>query len=233
MPDVATLALVGGDVASADGRPAVGELAALVDDRGELHLARLDAPRFDGILLGLDNRIDERLHLGLELVAEARPEGPITRRSSSDGSSSETAREPKDIAPNLAGEVARVPGGHPARSPFSRCPYAGSGPTPGMNHRRAAILKAFLIRNRHQEVPVALKSIPTRRTSRPPLRRPRVRPDEAVLGDINRSVKDAYFGAAAAATPSTIFPRLMRLNHHHLKAARADMSLRSGTEDSH
>ena len=34
--------------------------------------------------------------------------------------------------------------------------------------------------------------------------------------DVNRTVKDAYFGSAAA-TPAIVFPRLMRLHHHHVE----------------
>ena len=36
------------------------------------------------------------------------------------------------------------------------------------------------------------------------------------LGNINRSVKDAYFGSAAA-TPAIVFPRPMKLHNHHLE----------------
>jgi CRISPR-associated protein Csd1 len=86
-----------------------------------------------------------------------------------------------------------------------------------MNHRRAAILKAYLIRNRNEEVSVALD---------------KENHDEAyqlgrlfavlefaqtnALGELNRTVKDAYFSSAAS-TPASVFPRLIRLHNHHLE----------------
>lgn len=135
----------------------------------------------------------------------------------------ETAREPKDVPPNLAGEVARaVLADLPYPQVLFNSVVRRIRTDSGMNHRRAAILKACLIRNQNQEVPVALN---------------KDHPDEAyqlgrffavleyaqtsALGNINRTVKDAYFGAAAA-TPSTVFPRLIRLNHHHLEKLPAN-----------
>jgi CRISPR-associated protein Csd1 len=85
-------------------------------------------------------------------------------------------------------------------------------------HRRAAILKAYLARNKQWEVPVALD---------------RDHPDEAYhLGrlfaalektqedaarptKLNSTIKDRFFGAASA-TPATVFPRLLRLHQHHI-----------------
>jgi len=167
-------------------------------------------------LAGTVREFAERLaeHAGQLEMTGARPDDPplIIRRLLL-----ETAREPKDIPPQLAGEVARsVLGGlrYPQMlfSAIVRRVRADSR----MNHPRAAILKACLIRNFGKEVPVALDED---------------HPDEAyqlgrlfaalefaqtnALGDLNKSVKDSYFGAAAA-TPSIVFPRLMKLNHHHL-----------------
>ncbi len=41
------------------------------------------------------------------------------------------------------------------------------------------------------------------------------RTQENVLGDINRTIKDSYFGSACA-TPAGVFPRLLKLSQHHL-----------------
>lgn len=129
----------------------------------------------------------------------------------------ETAREPKDIAPQLAGEVARaVLGGLPYPQSLFSAVIRRIRADSVMNHRRAAILKAYLVHNHGKEMSVALN---------------KDHPDEAyhlgrlfaafefaqtnALGDINRSVKDAYFGAAAA-SPAIVFPRLMKLHNHHL-----------------
>ena len=37
--------------------------------------------------------------------------------------------------------------------------------------------------------------------------------------DLNRTIRDAYFGAAMA-TPASVFPRLARLNQHHMRELR-------------
>ncbi len=86
-----------------------------------------------------------------------------------------------------------------------------------MNHRRAAILKAYLIRNLKEEVPVALnKDHPDEAYQLGRLFAIFESAQKSALGELNRSVKDAYFGAAAA-TPSVVFPRLVRLHQHHLE----------------
>jgi CRISPR-associated protein Csd1 len=150
----------------------------------------------------------------LEMIG-ARPNDPplIVRRLLL-----ETAREAKDVAPQLAGEVARaVLGGFRYPQALFNAVLRRIRSDSHMNHRRAAILKAHLTRNRNEEVPVALS---------------RDHPDEAyqmgrlfaaleyaqttALGELNRTVKDAYFSAAAA-TPASVFPRLMRLHHHHVE----------------
>ena len=41
------------------------------------------------------------------------------------------------------------------------------------------------------------------------------------LGDINRTIKDSYFGAAAT-TPAGVFPRLLILAEHHLNKIARD-----------
>ena len=41
---------------------------------------------------------------------------------------------------------------------------------------------------------------------------------KAANGDLNRTIKDAYF-TSACSKPSTVFPRLMQLAQHHLEKA--------------
>ncbi len=168
-------------------------------------------------LTGTVRQFAERLakHVEHLEMTGARPDDPplVIRRLLL-----ETAREPKDIAPQLAGEVARaVLGGLPYPQALFNAVVRRVRADSDVNHRRAAILKAYLKRNRGKEVPVALN---------------KDHPDEAyqlgrlfaalefaqknALGPINRSIKDSYFGAAAA-TPATVFPRLMRLHQHHLE----------------
>jgi CRISPR-associated protein Csd1 len=168
-------------------------------------------------LAGTVEQFAQRLarHLEQLEMAGARPEDPpLTIRRLL----LETAREQKDIPPQLAGEVARtVLAGLPYPQALFNAVVRRVRADSNMNHRRAAILKAYLIRNLKKEVPVALN---------------KDHPDEAyqlgrlfatfetaqtnALGDLNRSLKDSYFGAAAA-TPSVVFPRLVRLHQHHLE----------------
>jgi CRISPR-associated protein Csd1 len=168
-------------------------------------------------LVGTVRQFAERLaeHVTRLQIVGARPEDPplVIRRLLT-----ETAREPKDIPPQLAGEVARaVLGGFPYPRALFNAVLHRVRADAQMNHRRAAILKAYLIRNRNEEVSVALN---------------KDHPDEAYqLGrlfaalektqedssesKLNRTVKDQFFGSAAA-TPSIVFPRLLQLHRHHL-----------------
>lgn len=131
----------------------------------------------------------------------------------------ETAREPKDIAPQLAGQVARaVLGG-------LRYPQALFGAVvrrirvdATMNHRRASILKAFVIRNLGKEVPVALdRDHPGEAYQLGRLFAALEKTQEdAADSKLNTTIKDRYFGAAAA-TPGIVFPRLLQLHQHHMR----------------
>lgn len=130
----------------------------------------------------------------------------------------ETARDPKDIPPRLAGELAKaVMDGLPYPQPLLGAVLRRIRADATVNHRRAAILKAFLVRNKQLEVPVALDQD---------------HPDEAYQlgrlfaalektqedssgGKLNSTIKDRYFGAASA-TPASVFPRLLRLHQHHM-----------------
>ncbi len=84
-------------------------------------------------------------------------------------------------------------------------------------HRRCAVIRACLTRNHKMEVPVSLE--PDR--SDPPYLLGRLfavleRIQQNALGlEINRTIKDSYYGSASA-TPAPIFPRLLSLSRHHL-----------------
>lgn len=130
----------------------------------------------------------------------------------------ETAREPKDIPPALGGDVARaVLGGLPYPQVLLNAVIRRIRVDTEMNYRRAAILKAFLVRNRTQEVPVALdkdQPHPAYQLGRLFAALEKTQEDSSD-GKLNRTIRDSFFGAAAA-TPSVIFPRLLRLHQHHL-----------------
>lgn len=130
----------------------------------------------------------------------------------------ETAREPKDIAPQLAGEVARaVLGGLPYPQALFGAVNRRIRADATMNHRRAAILKAFLVRNRRWEVAMALdKDTPDEAYQLGRLFAALEKTQEDASGrELNSSIKDRYFGAASA-TPASVFPILLRLHQHHM-----------------
>jgi CRISPR-associated protein Csd1 len=130
----------------------------------------------------------------------------------------ETAREPKDIAPQLVGEVARaVLGGSAYPQALFGAVVRRVRADAEMNHARAAILKAFLVRNRKSEVAMALdKDSPDQAYQLGRLFAALEKTQEDAGGrELNRTIKDRYFGAASA-TPASIFPMLLRLHQHHM-----------------
>ena len=154
-------------------------------------------------------------HLGdLQMVGERPAEPPLSIRRLL----LETAREPKDVPPKLGGDVARaVLTGNPYPQPLFTAVIRRIRADAAVNHRRAAILKAFLIRNRHWEVPVALNKDHPREAYHlgrlfGALEKTQ---EDASGGNLNSTIKDRYFGAASA-TPGSIFPILLRLHPHHM-----------------
>lgn len=130
----------------------------------------------------------------------------------------ETAREPKEISPQLAGEVARsILSGLPYPHALFGAVIRRVRIDRQINHRRAAILKAYLIRNHAKEVPVALNKDHLEQTYHlgrlfAAIERTQ---EDASGGKLNATIKDRFFGSAGA-TPASIFPRLLRLHQHHL-----------------
>jgi CRISPR-associated protein Csd1 len=85
-----------------------------------------------------------------------------------------------------------------------------------VNYPRACMIKGFLIRNHHEEIPMSLDT--TRKD--PAYRAGRLfavleTTQRDALGDIGANIRDRFYGTASA-TPRTVFPRLMRLYAHHL-----------------
>lgn len=141
----------------------------------------------------------------------------------------ETARPKKNkpdldsIPPLLAGAVLRavLTGGPYPQSLFNavltRIRADGR-----VNHRRAAILKAFLVRKyriagQHKEIPVSLNKdhpSPSYHLGRLFASLEKTQ-EEAYDNKLNSTIKDRYFSSASA-NPVAAFPRLMRLHTHHL-----------------
>ena len=132
----------------------------------------------------------------------------------------ETARETKDISPVLGGALTRsiLTG---ANYPLNL--YQGVMGRIRADHRinylRASILKASLMRNYNQEVPMAWD--PARKEIAYLLGGLFAVLEKAqldALGKVNSTIKDRFFSAASA-TPASVFPRLLRLSQHHIDKA--------------
>lgn len=161
----------------------------------------------------------KRLLSSVCLATKDRPYGDIER-----------------LPPTIAGDVMRsVLNGTPLPSTLlqatiQRCRLdqakktdAGK-PVPNVNYHRAAILKACVNRliKHHQlhgkEIAVSLdldNTEPAYLWGRLFAAYERIQSDAAGR-DLNRTVRDTYFGAAMS-NPATVFPRLIQLNQHHMR----------------
>ncbi len=126
------------------------------------------------------------------------------------------------VSPLLAGAIARaVLSGGPYPQTLLHAMLERLRADGEVRHERIAAIKACLTRNsrlqvRPREVPVALDSArtePAYVTGRLFALLEKIQEDSA--GDLNATIKDRYFSAASA-TPSFVFPRLIRLSQHHL-----------------
>lgn len=147
-----------------------------------------------------------------------------------------------NIPPNLGGEIVRaVLAGEDVPYPAqwlmlvlqrSRADQAKKNPTSGksvhhVSYERAAIVKAWLNRNirwkrlSEKEMTVGLdrncKDLGYR-LGRLFAAYERIQ-EKAAERDLNRSIRDAYYGSAMA-TPRAVFPRLDKLSQHHLRDLR-------------
>lgn len=131
----------------------------------------------------------------------------------------ETARESKDIPPLLAGALLRaILNGTPYPDSLASAVIRRIRADRSINYCRAAILKAWLIRlNRTQGgIPVSLdteRSDPAYRLGR--LFSVLEKTQEDAQPGINATIRDRFYSAASA-TPSMVFPRLLRTYQHHL-----------------
>jgi len=132
----------------------------------------------------------------------------------------ETARETKDISPVLGGAL--------MRSILTGAPYPMSlyhgvmgriGADGRINYLRASILKAVLERNFNKEIRMSLdtKNLETAYLLGR-LFAVLEKAQQDALGNINTTIRDSFFSAAAS-TPGSVFPRLLQLSQHHIKKA--------------
>jgi CRISPR-associated protein Csd1 len=129
-------------------------------------------------------------------------------------------RKSENIPAHLAGEFTRaVMTGGPYPLPLLTLALSRLRADHDVNGHRAALIKATLIRL-NKEVPVSL----SRDELDPGYRLGRLFAvlevaQRAGVGDVNAGIRDKYVGAASA-TPSRVFPILLRGAQDHLSAAR-------------
>jgi CRISPR-associated protein Csd1 len=85
-----------------------------------------------------------------------------------------------------------------------------------ISYLRGCVLKGFLNRNHSQELSMALdlaRTDPAYRLGR--LFAALEKTQKDALPDLNKTIRDTYYGSASA-TPRSVFPRLLRTYQHHL-----------------
>jgi len=189
-------------------------------------------------LVGTVGQFRERLaqHLrDLEIVGDEDDAPPLTiRRMVLETAPPKNGWADADsVSPLLAGEVARA---ILSGSPYPRALLTGVLGRVRIEgfadrekrkdwiaamHRRAAIIKACLIREarragQNKEIPVSLnKDHPSTAYQLGRLFAVLEKAQEDALPGIKSTIKDRYFGSASS-TPAAIMPRLIRLNQHHM-----------------
>lgn len=129
----------------------------------------------------------------------------------------ETARETKDIPDLLEGALVRsILTGQPYPQMFYSALLRRLKADRDVRHVRAAAIKACLVRIFQKEVSVALNpDHPALAYQLGRLFAVLEKTQQDALPSINDTIKDRYFSAASS-TPATVFPRIIKLNQHHL-----------------
>lgn len=124
----------------------------------------------------------------------------------------------ENIPPNLGGDVMRaILTGSPYPETLMQGALRRVRAERDVNYPRAALLKAYLIRNLNdKEIAVSLNE----ENTDPGYRLGRLfaaleRVQERAQGNLNASIRERYYGAFSA-TPVTVLPLLMKLKNHHL-----------------
>jgi CRISPR-associated protein Csd1 len=129
----------------------------------------------------------------------------------------QTAREPKEVPPLLGGALLRsVLTGGPYPQSLLAAIMRRIRAEHDIRHVKAATIKAILNHNYAKEISPMLDI--QRTESAYQLGRlfaSLERAQEDALPGLNATVKDRYFGAASS-TPASVFPRLIRMNQHHV-----------------
>ena len=129
----------------------------------------------------------------------------------------ETARTSKEISPLLGGGLTRsVIEGTPYPDALLTSVIRRIQADRRITYLRAATIKASLVRNHNQPIPIMLDTTNTE----PAYRLGRLfsaleKTQDDALGNVNAGIRDRFYGAASA-TPASVFPRLLRTYQHHL-----------------
>jgi len=158
----------------------------------------------------------ERLHEHYEALDVVRgkydlPHPPLWRLLH------ETVRDPKDVPDLLEGAMLRaILTGQPYPQMFFSSLLRRIQADREVRYVRAAAIKACLVRNFRRNISVALNpSNPETSYQLGRLFAELEKAQEDALPGVNDTIKDRYFGAASS-TPGVVFPRLIRMNQHHL-----------------
>ena len=130
----------------------------------------------------------------------------------------ETARVADEIPPLLSGALTRaIVEGTPYPEGLFTAIIRRIHADRTINYLRAAILKATLVRNHQQTIPIMLDQTNTD----PAYLLGRLfsaleKTQEDALGILNAGIRDRFYSSASA-TPAAVFPRLLRTYQHHLE----------------
>jgi CRISPR-associated protein Csd1 len=129
----------------------------------------------------------------------------------------QTARESKEVPPLLGGALLRsVLTGGPYPQSLLAAIVRRIRAEHDIRHVKAATIKAILNHNYSKEIsPMLDVTRPECAYQLGRLFASLERAQEDALPGLNATVKDRYFGAASA-TPASVFPRLIRMNQHHI-----------------
>jgi CRISPR-associated protein Csd1 len=129
----------------------------------------------------------------------------------------QTARESKDIPPNLAAPLLRaVIEGRRYPESLQAAVVRRIRADREINYLRACVIKGCLVRNHEKEITMSLdpnKADPAYRLGR--LFAVLEKTQEDALEGVNATVRDRFYSSASA-TPASVFPRLLRTYQHHL-----------------
>lgn len=141
----------------------------------------------------------------------------------------QTARDRKDIPPQLAGELMRsVLTGAPYPDAFFQAVIRRIRADKRISYLRVASIKAYLKRKYEKDIPMSLdlqRMDPAYLYGRLFAALEKAQ-DDAQPG-INATIKDRFFSSACS-TPAAVFPRLLKLNQHHV--AKLDGGMKVVTE---